>query len=560
MENLSTFEYMFQKLGKLDSVLGQEIGEFMNVFKMIHGYKGEAGESTDDSIEATAMITEEMVKIYDKFLELYNGGGLTADGTVEFEVENYTSDTLPVMPKIMFMTNFRNDTANETGYRIFTLFPIEKVSRDKLKVEVEIKAGDNSASSGSELTYTKYVNEVKSELSKFVSPRVFKYFAEPVTNLDEINKSNKTSFSDDFKSLKIYSNKSSLLEYLLKFAIDPNMGNDTGLIEETELKYTDAFSNMTELLDIEDILKLNLDNSRPDNMNSLVVDVMQNQQKIENTKDRVGMLRSKLHTFISRDENYTRVLSSHRRTLMMVLVALIITAVVFIALSLTKMVPADQKAVALAAGASLWPTIHIIKVVFSMFSRNKRVKEGYLEAPEMGFGEEAGTDGANPVKSFNVPLALAHFVDKFSEVLSSEIKQEYFDALSESQEKDMMMLKQLEKEHSVSSHFHQLKNNLTHYKIKETEEFKKLTWNGILVVSLVAMLYALRLQDTISLKLFKYFAGIAGVTYTTYCLLTYKGIMLRDKQDWDRYHWVVNKLGSKTGSDSCNGLSGFARN
>ncbi len=560
MENLSTFEYMFRQLGKLDSVLGQEIGEFMNVFKMIHGYQGQAGEDNDDSIEATAMVTKEMVQIYDKFISVYNSGATVQNGnTIEFEVENYTSDTLPVLPKIMYMTNFINDT-NETGYRAFTLLPIEKMSGDKLKVEVDVQAGENSSSSGSDLTYTKYVKEVKSELSKFVSPRVFKYFAEPVMNLDEINKSNKTSFSDDFKSLNIYSNQSSLLDYLFKFAIDPNMKNETGLIEETELKYTTTFSNMTELLDMADILKLHSDTSRPDNMNSLVVDVMQKQKKIESTKDRVGMLRAKLYTFISRDENYTRVLSSHRRKLIMVLIALIVTAIVFVALSLTKMVPDDQKAVALAAGASLWPTIHIIKVVFSMFSGNKRVKEGFIDAPEMGFGEEAGAEGANPVKSFDVPLALAHFIDKFSEVLSSEIKQEYFDALSESQKKDISMLKQLEKEHSVSSHFHQLKNNLTHYKIKETDELKKITWNGILVVSLVAMLYALKLQDTISLKFFKLFAGIAGVTFTTYCLLTYKGIMLRDKQDWDRYHWVVNKLGSKTGSGSCNGLSGFARN
>ena len=555
MENLSTFEYMFQQLGKLDSVLGQEIGEFMNVFKMIHGYQGRVGDNTDDSIEATGMVTKEMVQIYDKFISVYNSGTTVN----EFEVESYTSDILPVLPKIMYMTNFINDT-NETGYRVFTLLPIEKMSDDKLKVEVDIQAGENSSSSGSDLTYAKYVREVKSELSKFVSPMVFKYFAEPVTNLDEINKSNKTSFSDDFKSLNIYSTQSSLLDYLLKFAIDPNMKNETGLIEETELKYTNTFSNMTELLDMADVLKLHSDTSRPDNMNSLVVDVMQKQKKIENTKDRVGMLRAKLYTFISRDESYTRVLSSHRRKLIMVLIALIITAVVFVALSLTKMVPDDQKAVALAAGASLWPTIHIIKVVFSMFSGNKRVKEGFMDAPEMGFGEEAGTGGTNPVKSFDVPLALAHFIDKFSEVLSSEIKQEYFDALSESQKKDISMLKQLEKEHSVSSHFHQLKNNLTHYKINETDELKKITWNGILVMSLVAMLYALKLQDTISLKLFKLFAGIAGVTFTTYCLLTYKGIMLRDKQDWDRYHWVVNKLGTKTGSGSCNGLSGFARN
>ena len=549
MENLSTFEAVFNRLGAMNGVLGKDIGEFMNVFKMIHGYQGQADADGDDSVKATGMITAEMVQIYDQFVEGHKQNEVLTD--YSFTVESYVSEYLPVMPKIMYMTNFVGET-NVTGYRVFELVPKEK-KEGKLTVDVFVRSGD---SPDNEFNFKKYKENTVAEMKKYVSPTVFKYFVDPVMGLDEINKSNKTSFSDEFKKLKIYSEGSSLMHYLMGFAIDPS------IIKDELVNLDENSPNYSELLDIAEILKLHKDSSRPDDMNSLVVDVMNNQKKIDKTKDRVGELRKKLYTFVSRDENYTRVLGNHRRTLIMFLIALIITVVLLVALSLTTMLPNDKKAVALAAAASLWPAIHIIKVMFSMLSGNKKVKEGFLNDTEMGFQIiETGTgEDATKTMECNRVLAVAHFIDKYSEVLSSEIKQEYFDALSESQEKDIAMLQQLEKEHSVSSHFHQLKNNLTHYKINETDQYKKLTWNGLLVVSLIAMIYSLKIQDTINLKLFRFISGIIGVTYVTYCLLTYKGMMLRDKQDWDRFHWVVNKLESKSDSGGCNGLSGFARN
>ena len=429
-------------------------------------------------------------------------------------------------------------------YRVFQLIPKER-KNNGLTVTVEVDSGNV----GEDFTIQNYKDRVTAELKKFVSPKVFNFFAQPVKDLDEINGSNKTSFSKEFKNLKIYSEGFSLLDYVLKFADDPLIMQD----EDADLD--EASKNYETLVDIADILKLHKDTARPDNMNALVVDILQNQKKIDNTKDRVSNLRKKLYTFMSRDKNYTSVLKSNRRGLMLFIVALIVTVVVLVGLSLITMMPTDKQAVALAAAASLWPTIHIIKVLFNMLSsgsRKQSVRETFLNDANMGF-----IDGDE--RSCNRPLALAHFIDKFSEVLSVEIKQEYFDALTESQEKDMAMLKQLEKEHSVGSHFHQLKNSLTHYKIHEANEYKKMTWNALLVVSLVALLYAVKLQDGLSERLFKFIAGIIGVCYVTYCLLIYKGMMMRDKSDWDRFHWVVNKLESKTSSGGCNGLSGFAR-
>jgi hypothetical protein len=537
----------------MNGLLGTEIKEFMNAFKFIHYYKGVASTEDDpaDEVEALGMITEEMVQIYKEFI-LQNSDDKTEN--FHFTVENYTSEYLPVLPKIVYLTNFV-EGSNVTEYRVFDLIPKERTADDKLKVAVEILRGrvtDNATT----VTFETYKQHVTRELKKFVPPRVFQYFAEPVKNLDEINQSNKTSFSKEFKNLKIYSEGFSFLDYLFKFAIDPKILSD----DDRETLAAEDY-NYDTLVDIAEMFELYKNTSRPDNMNSLVIDVMANQKKIDNTKDKVGELRKKLYTFMSRDENYTSVLKSSRRGLMLILIALIVTVILFVGLSLTSMLPVEKQALALAAAASLWPTIHIIKLIFGMLTGKKKVREDFINDPELGFIEETeGQDSDQTTTRYcNRPLALANFVDKFSEVLSVEIKQEYFDALSESQEKDIAMLQQLEKEHSVNSHFHQLKNNLTHYKIREANEFKKMTWNGLLIVSLVAMIYALKLQDTLSEKMFKFIAGIFGVCYATYCLLMYKGMMMRDKSDWDRFHWVVNKLESKSKGGSCNGLSGFAR-
>ena len=561
----STFEKVLEKLGTLQSELGSEISEFMNVFKMIHGYIGktteadedadedEVDESVSDKVTATGMITNEMLVIYEKFIEKYNE--LDTDSTdgdaFTFEVENFTSDYLPQLPKLMYLRNLEeNDNGVTVSRRTIDIIPQEKEKNDKLIVKAEIKSG----TVGSGFTLKDYTDGVRAELEKFVSPKVFKYFAGPVKDLDEINVSNDgKSFSKEFKELRIYKEGFSFIDYLLAFAVNPSLVKEDGGLEDLS---TDS-PNSAELMDIAELFDLYKDVKRPDDMNSLVVDIMENQKKINATKDKVGALRKKLYTYVSRDDNYSKILNSRRRSLYLtisLLVALIVTISVIAFVPLTTM-RNDLKSVVLASVSSLILSLHIIKQLWSMFSRP--VQESFVNDANLGF-VNTETEDEGSTKTSDRVLALANFIDKFSQVLTKEIKQEYFDALSDSQDKDLGMLQQLEKEHSVSSHFHQLKNNLTHFKINETYEHKKMVWNAILLTCIIGLLLALKLSDVITTNFTMLLSGTLGLTYLTYCMISYKALMLRDKYDWDRYHWVVNKIETSDGG-SCNGLSGFAR-
>ena len=165
--------------------------------------------------------------------------------------------------------------------------------------------------------------------------------------------------------------------------------------------------------------------------------------------------------------------------------------------------------------------------------------EGYIYVPVSA----SASASAKPNQAkIVVAKIMKNFCTKYAEVLSKEIKNEYYDALYISQEKDKKLLDQLEKEHNIKSHFHQLKNNLTHFKINETKEYSKLSQLAIVLVSLVAILYLAVLQDTIDMKIFKIVSGLTLAIFVTYSLLTVKSIMLRDKYDWDRFHWSVKNV------------------
>ena len=101
-----------------------------------------------------------------------------------------------------------------------------------------------------------------------------------------------------------------------------------------------------------------------------------------------------------------------------------------------------------------------------------------------------------------------------------------------------------------------MKNNLTHFKINETKEYSKLSQLAIVLVSLVAILYLAVLQDTIDMKIFKIVSGLTFAIFVTYSLLTVKSIMLRDKYDWDRFHWSVKNVKSNMNPEQCP-LPGF---
>ena len=156
----------------------------------------------------------------------------------------------------------------------------------------------------------------------------------------------------------------------------------------------------------------------------------------------------------------------------------------------------------------------------------------------------------------DVPEIMKQLCIRYVKILSKEIKNEYYDALYESQKKDKELLDKLEKEHNIKSHFYQLKNNLSHFKINETKEYSKLSQLTIVLISLVAILYLTVLQDTIDMEIFNIVSGLTFIIFVTYVLLTVKSIMLRDKYDWDRFNWTVKNVQSNIKSEQCP-LPGF---
>ena len=155
-----------------------------------------------------------------------------------------------------------------------------------------------------------------------------------------------------------------------------------------------------------------------------------------------------------------------------------------------------------------------------------------------------------------VPEIMKQLCIRYVDILSKEIKNEYYDALYVSQKKDKELLEKLEKEHNIKSHFHQLKNNLSHFKINETKEYSKLSQLAIVLISLVAILYLTVLQDTIDMEIFNIVSGLTFIIFVTYVLLTVKSIMLRDKYDWDRFNWTVKNVQSNMNPEQCP-LPGF---
>ena len=544
MSTKSTYEEVFKKLGTMSNELGSDISEFMNVFKMIHCYTGTTTPdgATSDKVKSMGMITEEMVAIYDGFLDY-----LTEGTTDENYTMNYSSEYLPVMPDLIFLYDIKEN--GNSSWMTNNLYPRKVANEDKITVDVETRNGDMPIG----MQFKTYKETVLDTLNKFLTPRVYKLFTTPVQEIDDINKADNKSFSEKFKKLKIYQNEKSFFDYLMAFA-------ENELIEkDQDLSLSDSDANADELYDIYDMFQIYEEKDRPDHLNSLVIDIMENQKKIENKKDRVAALRKKLYTYASRDENYTQILNGEKLSMRLTVLMLIVITAIFGAVSLKKNTSNLTKATIISSIAILILSFYIIKQMYVALTQTgkKTVKEGFAENSGLGFTEQAGSDDGDLL--CNRLVVLSNFIDKFSEVLSNEIKQEYFDALNESQEKDMDLLKQLENEHQTNSHFHQLKNNLTHFKINESKEFKKMAWNGILTACIIGLLYGIKLQRKMRNNMFMMISGVVAVIYFTYCLLNYKSIMLRDKQDWDRFHWVLNKIESNSTSGSCNGLSGFER-
>jgi len=428
------------------------------------------------------------------------------------------------------------DTSTTPNYK-FVKLDVD-ISDGNYTLTVDEKDAGNSLSNNYNTVHNFLVKE---KLSELVDEKIFKLFSTPIKEIDSLSNGSKA-----FKHLKFdsddYLYNKSFIDIILDLEKYTKIVNVSKTDEETD-KYK-LFESIYKFM------KRTESAAIPDE-NSLIMDIVKFQNNIDKSKQNIKEERNKIYTYLSRDKNYTKTLKTKRTMLYLSIAALVIISILYGGILYNKgMSNADKSTVVLVMASLILFTNMVLYIMRFTFQS----KETFIPDDDSNIAGLFTKDGDDTTIDVNV--IMKDFSTRYAELLSKEIKNEYYDALYISQEKDKKLLDQLEKEHSIKSHFHQLKNNLSHFKINETKEYSKLSQLAIVLVSLVAILYLAVLQDTIDMKIFKIVSGLTFAIFVTYSLLTVKSIMLRDKYDWDRFHWTVKNVKSNMNPEQCP-LPGF---
>ena len=491
--------------------------------------------------DATAKITETMIT---NMARVTDTNIPTGNDILSFEVPSSAEkEKVNGFHQFNYIQNTAAPGSNSAKYEYVKLDVEMKEGKYEVKKVVN-KEDDDSLSNRYDTVHNFLVKE---KLSELVDEKVFKLFSTPVKDIDSLSNGSKA-----FKYLKFDSNNHLYNKSFIDIILDLEKYTQHTTVLETEKESNEdkyeLFKSIYDFLVKVDTVSI------PDE-NSLIMDIVKFQNNIDKSKQNIKEERNKIYTYLSRDKNYTKTLKTKRTMLYLSIAALVIISILYGGVLYNKSMSDPDKTTVVVVVASLVLFVNMILYIirFTFQSRETFVSDNdalTLE-PIVGFAYKDSSENTIDVKEIMVNFSM-----KYAEILSKEIKNEYYDALYISQEKDKKLLDQLEKEHSIKSHFHQLKNNLTHFKINETKEYSKLSQLAIVLVSLVAILYLTVLQDTIDMKIFNIVAGLTLVIYVTYVLLTVKSIMLRDKYDWDRFHWTVKNVKSNMNPEQCP-LPGF---
>ena len=426
-----------------------------------------------------------------------------------------------------------------------------------LKVNVD-KEDDDDLS-----THYKSVHNlfVKEKLKQYLNDNVYKLFSTPVKDIDSLSnpKNNKA-----FQHLKFaeddYLYDKSLIDIILDLEHyiiqDPSSpsGNATLSVttaEETTDKYK-LFESIYDFMKRTETVDINAENK-------LIMDIVSFKDSIDKSKKNIKEQRNKIYTYLSRDENYTKTLQTKRIMLYLSIAASIIISVFYGGILYTNSMTNADKSTIVVVIASI---ILFINMILYIMRFTYQERESFSASSSVIFNDgdttsfKGFTRSSQTQATIVVKDVMKEFSKKYVDLLSKEIKNEYYDTLYESQMKDKKLLEKLEKEHDIKSHFHQLKNNLSHFKINETKEYSKLSQLFIVLISLIAILYLTVLQDTIDMEIFNIVAGLTFIIFVLYVLLTVKSIMLRDKYDWDRFNWTVKNVKANMNPEQCP-LPGF---
>ena len=403
---------------------------------------------------------------------------------------------------------------------------------------------------------TKYKNVhnflVKEKLRQYLKDDLFQLFSRPVKDIDELSDPKDNRAFKHFNEGDYLYDKS-LIDIILELEHYINESTVTAVEQTSNKNKYDLFKSIYDFMNNTS----SVTNSDPEN--SLIMDIVAFKDSIDESKQKIKDKRNKIYTYLSRDENYTKTLKTKRIMLYLSIAAFIVVSVFYGGILYTNSMTNPEKSTIVLVAASL---ILFTNMVLYIMRFNYQSRETFQASTEIfvtntiyGFTAVAGDTSQADIA---VPEIMKELCIRYVNILSKEIKNEYYDALYVSQKKDKELLDKLEKEHNIKSHFHQLKNNLSHFKINETKEYSKLSQLAIVLISLVAILYLTVLQDTIDMEIFNIVSGLTFIIFVTYVLLTVKSIMLRDKYDWDRFNWTVKNVQSNMNPEQCP-LPGFPK-
>ena len=403
---------------------------------------------------------------------------------------------------------------------------------------------------------TKYKNVhnflVKEKLRQYLKDDLFQLFSRPVKDIDELSDPKDNRAFKHFNEGDYLYDKS-LIDIILELEHYINESTVTAVEQTSNKNKYDLFKSIYDFMNNTS----SVTNSDPEN--SLIMDIVAFKDSIDESKQKIKDKRNKIYTYLSRDENYTKTLKTKRIMLYLSIAAFIVVSVFYGGILYTNSMTNPEKSTIVLVAASL---ILFTNMVLYIMRFNYQSRETFQASTEIfvtntiyGFTAVAGDTSQADIA---VPEIMKELCIRYVNILSKEIKNEYYDALYVSQKKDKELLEKLEKEHNIKSHFHQLKNNLSHFKINETKEYSKLSQLAIVLISLVAILYLTVLQDTIDMEIFNIVSGLTFIIFVTYVLLTVKSIMLRDKYDWDRFNWTVKNVQSNMNPEQCP-LPGFPK-
>lgn len=396
---------------------------------------------------------------------------------------------------------------------------------------------------------------VKEKLSELVDEKVFKLFSTPVKDIDSLSNGTKAFKHLNFKPDDYLYDKS-----FIDIILDLEKYSQSTSVSLTNDKSDDykLFNSIYDFMVKSDSVLI------PDE-NSLIMDIVKFQNNIDKSKQSIKEERNKIYTYLSRDKNYTKTLKTKRIMLYLSVVAFVLISILYGGILYNKNMSTPDKSTIVLVIASLILFTNMVLYIMRFTSKSRETFVsaqhganvfGFTYVDPVPATDINGNANKPTITTISVTDVMNDFSRRYAEILTKEIRNEYYDALYISQEKDKKLLNQLEKEHNIKSSFHQLKNNLTHFKINETKEYSKLSQLAIVLVSLLAILYLAVLQDTIDIQIFKIISGLTFAIFVTYVLLSVKSIMLRDKYDWDRFHWTVKNVKSNMNPQQCP-LPGF---